>query len=172
MQPSKTAYRDAERKRSAKTPGSHGGSEARNGPKRAGPGPGSVEAILDVIRAIPRGKTAGYGQVAALAGNPRGARQVARVLHSLSEKRALPWHRVINRSGCISLPMEGPGARQAALLRAEGVAVSAAGKVAPSAAWQPGETRKPEARTPEAKGRPAKGRPEKDRSRRSRVRSR
>ncbi len=145
MRPSKTAYRDTKRKSSVKTPASRSGPKARSGPEARGgskpAGPGSVEAILDVIRSIPRGKTAGYGQVAALAGNPRGARQVARVLHSLSEKRALPWHRVINRSGCISLPMEGPGARQAALLRAEGIAVTAAGKVAASAAWKPGRSR-------------------------------
>jgi methylated-DNA-protein-cysteine methyltransferase-like protein len=88
-----------------------------------------VLAILDVLRAIPRGKAASYGQVARLAGWPRGARQVARVLHSLSSKQDLPWHRVINHSGCISLPMEGPGGMQARLLRKEGVEVDARGRL-------------------------------------------
>lgn len=131
MGPRKNSTRGAGKATPGKTPGSPGGSK--------GAVPGSVDAILDVIRAIPRGKTAAYGQIATMAGNPRGARQVARVLHALSEKRALPWHRVVNRSGRISLPMEGAGARQAALLRAEGVAVSAAGKVAAAAAWRPEE---------------------------------
>ena len=44
-----------------------------------------------------------YGQVAAAAGSPRGARQVVRVLHSMSEKYGLPWHRIINVQGEISL---------------------------------------------------------------------
>lgn len=97
----------------------------------------SVNAILDAVRAIPRGRTASYGQVAALAGLPRSARQVARVLHSLSRTEALPWHRVIGSNGSISLPMEGPGALQARLLKAEGVAVDARGRVSASAIWHP-----------------------------------
>ena len=44
-----------------------------------------------------------YGQIATLAGSPRGARQVVRVLHTLSEKYKLPWHRVINSKGEISI---------------------------------------------------------------------
>lgn len=88
-----------------------------------------VNAILEVIRSIPRGRLAAYGQVAALAGQPRGARQVARILHSLSSKQSLPWHRVVNRSGCISLPIPGSGAIQAGLLRKEGVAVDERGRV-------------------------------------------
>jgi methylated-DNA-protein-cysteine methyltransferase-like protein len=82
-----------------------------------------------VIRSIPRGKVATYGQVAAVAGSPLAARQVVRVLHSLSRKERLPWHRVINSRGSISLP---PGAgfeKQRALLRTEGVAVTPSGKV-------------------------------------------
>jgi methylated-DNA-protein-cysteine methyltransferase-like protein len=64
-----------------------------------------------------------YGQIAAIAGNPRGARQVARILHGMSQSHQLPWHRVINASGGISLPGEA-GAIQADLLRKEGVPVS------------------------------------------------
>jgi methylated-DNA-protein-cysteine methyltransferase-like protein len=88
-----------------------------------------VNAILAAIRSIPRGRVAAYGQVALLAGLPRGARQVSRVLHSLSDKEFLPWHRVLNRNGCISLPLEGHGRTQAALLRKEGVAVDERGRV-------------------------------------------
>ncbi len=87
-----------------------------------------TERILTVIKSIPKGAVASYGQVAALAGSPRGARQVARVLHSLSGKEKLPWHRVIGAAGSISLPAEG-GAEQARRLRREGVPVDARGRL-------------------------------------------
>ena len=44
-----------------------------------------------------------YGQIAAYADSPRSARQVARILHSMSGTHQLPWHRVINKQGKISL---------------------------------------------------------------------
>jgi len=69
-----------------------------------------------------------YGQVAALAGNRRGARQVVRVLHSSSRKEGLPWHRVINSKGMISLTGEGFDI-QRSLLEAEGVEFDEKGKV-------------------------------------------
>jgi methylated-DNA-protein-cysteine methyltransferase-like protein len=87
-----------------------------------------TERILAVIKAIPGGMVASYGQVAALAGSPRGARQVARVLHSLSGKERLPWHRVIGASGSISLKGES-GGEQARRLKQEGVPVDARGKL-------------------------------------------
>jgi methylated-DNA-protein-cysteine methyltransferase-like protein len=62
-----------------------------------------------------------YGQIAAMAGNPRGARQVVRVLHASSTKDQLPWHRVINRTGRISLPSGAGYELQRALLVDEGV---------------------------------------------------
>jgi methylated-DNA-protein-cysteine methyltransferase related protein len=84
---------------------------------------------IQVIRSIPRGKVATYGQVAGVAGSPLAARQVVRILHSLSDAERLPWHRVIGSGGSISLR---PGAgfeEQRALLQAEGVMVSRAGRV-------------------------------------------
>jgi methylated-DNA-protein-cysteine methyltransferase-like protein len=77
--------------------------------------------VVIVIKKIPRGKVATYGQIAALAGNPRGARQVAWVLHAMSDKHKLPWQRVINREGTISLPRYGGYELQRALLVKEGV---------------------------------------------------
>jgi methylated-DNA-protein-cysteine methyltransferase-like protein len=62
-----------------------------------------TERVVHLIRSIPRGRVASYGQVAALAGFPAAARQVVRLLHSLSGKEHLPWHRVINSKGTISL---------------------------------------------------------------------
>ena len=58
---------------------------------------------IAVLKKIPRGKVVTYGLVAAMAGNPRGARQVVRTLNTASEKDKLPWHRVINSQGKISL---------------------------------------------------------------------
>jgi methylated-DNA-protein-cysteine methyltransferase-like protein len=77
--------------------------------------------VKQVIRQIPKGKVATYGQVASIAGNYRAARQTAWVLHASSEKDKLPWHRVINRQGKISLkPGEGYE-KQKQLLLSEGI---------------------------------------------------
>jgi len=85
--------------------------------------------ILAALKKIPKGKVATYGQIAALAGHPHAARQVARLLHTLSERERLPWHRVINRNGRISLPMDGPGGIQRRLLRKERVEVKPDGSL-------------------------------------------
>jgi methylated-DNA-protein-cysteine methyltransferase-like protein len=67
-----------------------------------------TQKVKALIRQIPAGKVASYGLLAALAGNPRAARQVAWILHSSSAADQLPWHRVVNRNGKISLkPFEG-----------------------------------------------------------------
>lgn len=79
--------------------------------------------VLDIIKNIPFGKVMTYGQIAAYAGSPRGARQVSRILHSMSEKHNLPWHRVINSQGSISLTGE-PGFIQGEMLSQEGITVS------------------------------------------------
>ena len=77
--------------------------------------------IIDLVRRIPRGRVAAYGQIAVMAGMPNGARQVARLLHSSSGAHRLPWHRVINASGGISLPAGSGGMLQRAMLEKEGV---------------------------------------------------
>jgi methylated-DNA-protein-cysteine methyltransferase-like protein len=86
------------------------------------------EKLIEIIKAIPRGKVATYGQIAAMAGSPLGARQVVRILVSLSGKEGLPWHRVINSKGEISLGGEG-FRQQKELLEAEGVRVDGKGRV-------------------------------------------
>jgi methylated-DNA-protein-cysteine methyltransferase related protein len=88
-----------------------------------------TERALEVIRSIPRGKVATYGQVAAVAGSPLAARQVARILHALSRKERLPWHRVINSRGSISLRRGAGFEQQKAALQKEGVRVKADGSV-------------------------------------------
>ncbi len=76
--------------------------------------------IIEVIRGIPEGHVLSYGEVARRAGFGNGARMVARILHSSSEKRGLPWHRVVNAQGKISLTGEAHDL-QRALLQSEGV---------------------------------------------------
>jgi len=83
----------------------------------------------EVIRAVPRGRVVTYGQVAALAGRPRAARAVAWILHSSSASAALPWHRVINGRGGISLGRGRGFEEQRTRLLAEGVEVGRGGRV-------------------------------------------
>ncbi len=80
---------------------------------------GYFEDIQRIVRRIPRGKVATYGQVAAAAGYPGTARQVAWALRGASEK-GLPWQRVLGREGRILLPGEA-GQLQRTLLELEGV---------------------------------------------------
>ncbi len=79
------------------------------------------ERVIDVIKNIPEGRVATYGQVARYAGNPRAARQVAYILHASSEKENLPWHRVVNSKGGISLKPRRGYELQKQMLEKEGV---------------------------------------------------
>src|SRR5690625_5216938 len=63
-----------------------------------------TEKAIAILQKVPHGKVATYGQIARLAGNRRAARQIARILYSMSEKYQLPWHRVINAQGEIVSP--------------------------------------------------------------------
>lgn len=78
--------------------------------------------VYDVVRRIPSGKVATYGQVAALAGAPRNARFVGFALHSNPEPGVIPCHRVVFRDGSLApgFAFGGPD-RQRALLEEEGV---------------------------------------------------
>ena len=78
------------------------------------------ERVWQVVSSIPSGCVATYGQIAELAGEPRRARHVGRVLGSLPHGSRLPWHRVVNASGRSSLPGAG-GEEQRRRLRDEGV---------------------------------------------------
>jgi len=79
------------------------------------------QRAIAIIKKIPQGKVATYGQIASLAGRPGAARQVVRILHSSSAKAQLPWHRIVNRHGHISLRPGSGYELQKALLEAEGV---------------------------------------------------
>lgn len=76
-----------------------------------------TQNVIGIIRGIPTGRVMTYGQVAKIAGRAGGARQVSWILHSMSRKYMLPWHRVINAKGEISLK----GSEQKELLEMEEV---------------------------------------------------
>lgn len=97
-----------------------------------------TQRVIQVILAIPAGTVATYGQVASLSGNRRAARQVSRILHSSSRLHGLPWHRVVNREGRISLPPGRGGTMQREKLEAEGVGFDATGGIDLRAfGWRP-----------------------------------
>jgi methylated-DNA-protein-cysteine methyltransferase related protein len=100
--------------------------------------------VIETIRNIPAGRVCTYGLIAALAGNPRGARTVSWILHSSSGKFDLPWHRVINSRGTISL-LPGNGFEvQKQLLIDEGVLFNAESKIDLKLfLWQPNELEEP-----------------------------
>ncbi|MBY4678213.1 MGMT family protein [Marinobacterium arenosum] len=80
------------------------------------------QKVWQVVAAIPPGKVASYGQVAELAGLPRMARMVGRILSQLPKDSQLPWFRVINAQGRISFPLDSDAYRcQRERLEADGV---------------------------------------------------
>ncbi|MCP4006926.1 MAG: methyltransferase [bacterium] len=91
--------------------------------------PNAYDKIYAVVRKIPHGRVATYGQVARLAGLGRAARQVGYALHALVDE-SLPWQRVINSKGEISLrALEGPEEAQRRLLEDEGIDFDLRGRV-------------------------------------------
>jgi methylated-DNA-protein-cysteine methyltransferase-like protein len=101
--------------------------------------PGTYQDIYAVVRRIPRGRVATYGQVAELAGLPGHARQVGYALHALTNGTTVPWHRVVNAGGRCSL-RAAPGAEltQRLLLEREGIRFDAGGRVAlAKVRWRP-----------------------------------
>ena len=100
--------------------------------------------ILEAIRAVPCGKVASYGQIALAAGHPRGAggaRDVVRILASMSEKQNLPWWRIVRKDGSIALSPGSGAELQRALLAQENVPFTEDKKAADSAFWN-GQTAK------------------------------
>ncbi len=90
----------------------------------------TFEKIYEVVKSIPRGKVATYGQVALLAGNPRWARVVGYALHVNPDPASIPCYRVVNREGRVSEAFAfGGGNVQRELLEAEGVVFEPDGRV-------------------------------------------
>lgn len=83
---------------------------------------GTYDIIYRIVRQIPRGRVATYGQIAALAGNPRWSRVVGYALHVNPYPGEIPCHRVVNRFGGVSEAFAfGGGNEQIRLLEEEGV---------------------------------------------------
>ncbi|MDY6489597.1 MGMT family protein [Acinetobacter faecalis] len=84
-----------------------------------------IREFYGIIQLIPKGKVATYGQIAKLAGLPKHARHVGFALKNMADDTAVPWHRVINSQGKISLSKEdGFGENiQIVKLQSEGVVV-------------------------------------------------
>ena len=84
------------------------------------------DKVVQIIQQIPYGKVTTYGTVATLAGSPRSAREVGYLLHSLTQKYNLPWQRVINKKGYISIRGDDVNMKnlQKKLLEEEGVEVT------------------------------------------------
>jgi methylated-DNA-protein-cysteine methyltransferase-like protein len=101
----------------------------------------SYDRIYAVVRRIPAGRVSTYGAVASLAGCAGQARLVGYALHALPAATAVPWHRVVNARGAISVPGAG-GVRQRLLLAREGVAVDPRGRLRlDKHGWAPGQGR-------------------------------
>lgn len=94
-------------------------------------GPNFYEQVYAVVRRVPRGKVTSYGRIANILGHPNAARAVGYALNALKDKpddptfEPVPWQRVVNSQGRISIVNREHGANvQAEILRAEGVVVS------------------------------------------------
>ena len=111
--------------------------------KPAGEEPSSEQAspeerVYMVLAAVPPGTVVTYGQVAELAGLPRAARMVGRMLGNLPRGTDLPWHRVINASGKISLAEDSPSFKlQKTRLQDEGVVLNKNRVSLKKFNWQP-----------------------------------
>ncbi len=90
----------------------------------------TFEKIYEVVKNIPEGRVATYGQVALLAGNPRWARVVGYALHVNPEPITIPCHRVVNREGRVApgFAFGGEGV-QRQLLESEGIVFEADGRI-------------------------------------------
>ena len=79
------------------------------------------EQVYELVRCIPPGRVASYGQIARLLEQPHAARTVGWALRGLPESNDVPWHRVINAAGRVSIFDPEGAAKQRGLLEAEGV---------------------------------------------------
>ncbi|MFD0695210.1 MGMT family protein [Paenibacillus sp. GCM10027628] len=88
-----------------------------------------TQRVVEIIKSIPEGYVMTYGQIAELAGSRRAARQVVRILHTLSGIHKLPWHRVVNAQGEIAIKDEESQFKQTLYLSSEGVNLEDDGRI-------------------------------------------
>ncbi len=107
------------------------------------------EQIYDLVRQIPMGQVATYGQIAALLGRPRHARQIGYALFRVAPDADVPWHRVVNAKGEISQSPQRRGSDdlQRVLLEQEDVIFSTTHRIdLRQYQWQPGSMHLEESR--------------------------
>jgi methylated-DNA-protein-cysteine methyltransferase-like protein len=80
-----------------------------------------TQRVIAAIKNVPRRRVATYRDIALYCGSPAAARQVAWILHAMSGKEKLPWHRIVNARGMISLPKAAGYEEQKQLLIEEGI---------------------------------------------------
>jgi methylated-DNA-protein-cysteine methyltransferase-like protein len=91
---------------------------------------GFFQAVYAIVRRIPKGKVATYGQIARLAGRPRSAKVVGWALHCNPQPGIIPCHRVVDRNGCLSISFAFGGInQQKILLENEGIIIDESGKI-------------------------------------------
>ncbi len=85
-----------------------------------------TQKIIEVVQSIPQGKVASYGQIAVYIGSPRSARQVGWTLRQIGAETNIPWWRVVNQKGVISIDgnMHADRDLQKKLLQADGIDVN------------------------------------------------
>jgi methylated-DNA-protein-cysteine methyltransferase-like protein len=108
-------------------------------------GVSSYQRIYAAVRRIPRGRVSTYGAIARVAGLAGHARQVGYALSALPAGTSVPWHRVINAQGRLSLERSatGAGITQRVRLVGEGVVVDAGGRVSlEKFEWRPREAKR------------------------------
>lgn len=99
----------------------------------------AFKKIYAIVANIPEGKVATYGQIAALAGMPRGARTVGWAMRAVPEHMMLPCHRVVNKTGRLAPEYAFGGQEiQRAMLEAEGIVFRMDGTIdMESQLWKP-----------------------------------
>jgi methylated-DNA-protein-cysteine methyltransferase-like protein len=102
------------------------GLQVSSSPRARPPATSFFERVYQVVRLIPFGQVATYGQIAAIVSHRGAARTVGWALHGLAEESDVPWHRVINARGKISL---GPESQQSTLLAQEGIILDERGSI-------------------------------------------
>lgn len=90
---------------------------------------GFFEQVYFAVGCIPLGRVATYSQIARLLGQPHAARTVGWAMRGVPEGSGVPWHRVVNATGRISLPDPEGAAEQRRLLEAEGVMFGSDGRI-------------------------------------------
>jgi methylated-DNA-protein-cysteine methyltransferase related protein len=104
----------------------------------ARPQPSTYDRIWAVVRRIPRGRVATYGQIATLAGLERQPRLAGYAMHALPHGSDVPWHRVVAAGGRIAVSeLDGHAALQRALLESEGVVFRGLRVDLDRSAWSP-----------------------------------